>query len=759
MKKLLAILLSAILLLGAVSSAFAVGGDGETGIDDVEITVYMPLCGAVVTEDNPADAAEVYVDPEGVRITGLELVREFDPDTLTGEPFTGVIEGGEVYALLMTLETEEGFRFAEQIGWGLPADGDDIFISVQSETMIRVAVVCMAEHDWGEWTLTEEPTEDEDGLWERVCQGDPDHVETAVAPAGEDPVEPGAVGPVLHEIEIEIYAPVCGNEITDENRQDAVWVYYYPECVMTTEHCELVTDYDPEDPAVFTPFLGTVIGGERYTALLTFYPDEEHRFAEEAELCVTCLDDAYFRVLERSEDRITLAVDFTAEHDWGDWEVVKEPTEDEDGLWERVCQYDPSHVETEEIPALTEGQIPEFCLDLTFPCCGEEVDEAYSEQDETVYLYGDGVFLENSMLVSGYDPASPEEAAPFTGTAVGGEEYTFLIWLKCGDGRWFDEDTGIYVDYPEDADTQVLEMTEHTMTLAVTAAAEHIWGDWYIEKEPTENEDGLWMRVCEVDPGHVETEIIPAGTEPVPPDDPDDPWDPGHPDLFAAEIEVMTPVCGDEVTEDNSLGAVWVYPWPEDTMEVERCVLVTDYDSENPAVFTPFLGTIIGGEEYTFLLTITPDEDHWFEEDMEIGFYEEYLYSWEILEQTDQRITLAVTFTADHDWDEWVVIQEPTDDEDGLMQRVCLYDPDHVETEIIPAGTDPYAPEPEIDPVAPADEPTEPTDGELITGGMEMSRDVPDTGDGSHPAIWCVAAVMSLAALAALAIVRKRREV
>ena len=38
-------------------------------------------------------------------------------------------------------------------------------------------------------------------------------------------------------------------------------------------------------------------------------------------------------------------------HDWGEWEVVKEPTRDEPGLKQRVCKNDPSHIETEEIPA------------------------------------------------------------------------------------------------------------------------------------------------------------------------------------------------------------------------------------------------------------------------------------------------------------------------------------------------------------------------------------------------------------------------
>lgn len=38
-------------------------------------------------------------------------------------------------------------------------------------------------------------------------------------------------------------------------------------------------------------------------------------------------------------------------HDWGEWEITKEPTATENGIKTRVCNNDPDHVETEEIPA------------------------------------------------------------------------------------------------------------------------------------------------------------------------------------------------------------------------------------------------------------------------------------------------------------------------------------------------------------------------------------------------------------------------
>lgn len=197
-------------------------------------------------------------------------------------------------------------------------------------------------------------------------------------------------------------------------------------------------------------------------------------------------------------------------------------------------------------------------------------------------------------------------------------------------------------------------------------------------------------------------------------------------------------------------------------MAVERCELVTDYDPEDPSAYTPYLGRVVGGEEYTFLLTIVPDGDHFFGEDMEIGFYEDGLYSWDILEQTEQRITLAVTFTAEHDWDEWTVVEEPTEEEDGLARRVCRFDPSHEETVFFTIGTDPYAPLPEYgdtdspEPPAPADAPPVSVD-EPERGDAEQHSGAPDTGDRSNPTVWFAAAGLSLACVIALIVVWKKR--
>ena len=47
-------------------------------------------------------------------------------------------------------------------------------------------------------------------------------------------------------------------------------------------------------------------------------------------------------------------------HDWGEWVVTKEPTETAEGERQRVCKKDPSHIETEVIPAKNTGETAIF---------------------------------------------------------------------------------------------------------------------------------------------------------------------------------------------------------------------------------------------------------------------------------------------------------------------------------------------------------------------------------------------------------------
>ena len=60
----------------------------------------------------------------------------------------------------------------------------------------------------------------------------------------------------------------------------------------------------------------------------------------------------YCTVCGNEVSRNTVYTDPTG-HAWGEWTVVREATVEEEGLRQRVCANDPSHVETDPIPKLT----------------------------------------------------------------------------------------------------------------------------------------------------------------------------------------------------------------------------------------------------------------------------------------------------------------------------------------------------------------------------------------------------------------------
>ena len=64
---------------------------------------------------------------------------------------------------------------------------------------------------------------------------------------------------------------------------------------------------------------------------------------------------AVYEVEDVNEDGVVDEKDLVipaTDHDWGEWEVVTEPTTETEGLRRRVCKNDPSHVEEEVIPKL-----------------------------------------------------------------------------------------------------------------------------------------------------------------------------------------------------------------------------------------------------------------------------------------------------------------------------------------------------------------------------------------------------------------------
>jgi hypothetical protein len=112
----------------------------------------------------------------------------------------------------------------------------------------------------------------------------------------------------------------------------------------------------------------TVCGEELSRDTKTIDPTGEHDYQLVEEAAPTCTEDGVaahyectvcgklYAVTEDGDpgeevEAADLVLDSFGGHDWGDWEIVKEATETEDGLKRRVCKRNEEHFEEEIIPA------------------------------------------------------------------------------------------------------------------------------------------------------------------------------------------------------------------------------------------------------------------------------------------------------------------------------------------------------------------------------------------------------------------------
>ena len=103
---------------------------------------------------------------------------------------------------------------------------------------------------------------------------------------------------------------------------------------------------------------------------------------------------------------IAAPVAIPAGHDWGEWEVTKEPTATTEGEKARTCKRDPSHTETAAIPATGEKPDPYAVIDEsgTAPTWNPESDEGITftvkrtEGDDTTYAHFTGVAVDGTSV-------------------------------------------------------------------------------------------------------------------------------------------------------------------------------------------------------------------------------------------------------------------------------------------------------------------------------------------------------------------------
>ena len=190
------------------------------------------------------------------------------------------------------------------------------------------------------------------------------------------------------------------------------------------------------------------------------------------------------------------------------------------------------------------------------------------------------------------------------------------------------------------------QMSRNQKTVAVLG---HDWGEWTVEKEATEKEAGLEVRVCKRDKNHQEEREIPQIV---------------HQHVLKQVAEKL-PEC-----EADGYETYW---------RCEGCGRMfedadADVELDEEEVVLEAVGHVPG----------EPVTEHVIAAGCETEGADEKIVCCSVCGKKLQREQIA-TEPAGHDYGEWTVIEEPAQGKKGLKIRVCRKDAGHIDKEEIPA--------------------------------------------------------------------------
>lgn len=150
-------------------------------IDKVSAGIESPVCGTETangTQSVPYDQT----NPPAVSVTSGKGYKLFMADSkpyafwtvnrTETTPFVGMFKGDETYYARFRLLADFGYVFSERPTATLD-NAEVTLVQVEDATNQKNLIVggaVKADHNWGEWEVTKEPTETEEGLEERTCK-------------------------------------------------------------------------------------------------------------------------------------------------------------------------------------------------------------------------------------------------------------------------------------------------------------------------------------------------------------------------------------------------------------------------------------------------------------------------------------------------------------------------------------------------------------------------------------------------------------
>ena len=468
-------------------------------------------------------------------------------------------------------------------------------------------------HAYGDWQITVKPTLSEGGKATRTCADDTTHVDQVDLPALSDTSVwsvKSSTDPDCTNKGETVYTSVYGDVTVEKealNHSWGSWTIIQEPTLSEEGKASRVCAHDEShvDP-VTLPVLSDTSVWKKTTVPAT---------------CEAKGQDTY-----TSEYGVVNVEIPALEHDYGNWQILVEPTLSEEGSAERVCANDPTHVDPVTLPVLSDTSV---WTKTTVPAtCEAKGQDTYTSEYGVVNVeipalehdYGDWKITVKPTLS---DSGSAERVCAHDSTHVDRANVPAL------------SDTSVWsVKSSTDPDCTNKGETVYTSVYGdVTVEKEalnHDFGVWHTDIEPTLTEEGLAYRTCSRC-DEEETKAIPA----------------------LSDALVWTK------NEENSVNPT----------ETTTGSFTFDSDEfESVTIEVPALSDTATWSKESVAPTCTLDGK------------DTYTSVYGMVEITVAKLN--------HAYGNWEIVVEPTLSEEGSAERICANDPTHVDPVTLPVLSD-----------------------------------------------------------------------
>ena len=531
------------------------------------------------------------------------------------------------------------------------ADGYQKYTSVYGE--ITEAIPATG-HNWGAWTITKQPTQNETGTAERVCQNDGSHKDTKELP-------------VLTDSSVwtkgEYQAPTCD---TDGYQKYTSEYGEVTETIPATDHNWGAWTITKQPTQTETGTAERVCQNDSSHKDMITLPvlNDTNVWTKGEYQAPTCETDGYQKYTSEYGE-VTEILPAT-DHNWGAWTITKQPTQTETGTAERVCQNDSSHKDTMTLPVLTDT-VTWTKGEYQAPTCDTDGYQKYTSD------YGE---VTETLPATGHSwgtwTITKQPTQTETGTAErvckNDSSHKDMITLPVltDTATWTKGDYQVPTCEADGYQKYTSQYGEVTETIPAT---NHNWGAWYITKQPTQTETGTVERICQNDSSHKDQKELPVLTDTTV-------WTKGEYKAPTCETDGYQKYTSDygEITETipatgHSWGAWAITKQPTQT-EIGTAERVCENDNSH--------------KEQKDLSVLT-DTATWTKGEYQAPTCETDGYQKYTSEYGEVTEILPAT---DHNWGAWTITKQPTQTETGTAERICQNDNSHKDQKELPVLTD-----------------------------------------------------------------------